>query len=383
MIINAPLAANDIAIDRNGDFIVAGSLTHSSGPTVTFGMARIRPNGSLDSSFGFGGIVSEVVGTRLSEATSIALQPDGKIVVAGIATAPFNLVAVTRLNPDGAPDLTFGHGGRRSFAFVPGQSANTVVALLQPDGKILIGGGAGTLRSPAACIARLESDGTFDPAFGRGGIAVLPVVTDITNLALQADGKIAFSGTHFTPIGSVVSIGRVLADGELDPSNTAGTVMSSAHNSVQTFAAQSDLVYASRQVHVVNGGPDGDVQMERFLFNGRPRTGFSSPAFDFGPEPRTAQTDQAQAVRLDGMGRIVVAGVTPDQFGNVAFGLARVNANGSLDTGFGTQGRLITSFLGDDVPHAIAIQRDGKVVVAGQTTVQTTTFLCLARYVGQ
>lgn len=155
--------------------------------------------GVLDSSFGTNGKALVEVGTQVY-ASAIAIQPDGKIIVAGYAVHPTTLedVVLIRLNTGGTLDQSFGTGGKTFLAVSNGRDlANAVV--LAPDGKIII---AGTTQTPQTenatnyLIARFNSNGTPDNSFGNGGISIVNLgnADYFSGAALQSDGKIVAAG---------------------------------------------------------------------------------------------------------------------------------------------------------------------------------------------
>lgn len=146
--------------------------------TESFGVVRYLTNGRLDTTFGTGGRKQTAFTNFINSPTSLALQPDGKMVVAGAASSADGTLsefAVARFNANGAPDTRFGAGGRVTPNFVgvmPGGVSNPAnVVLIQPDGKIPVGGGASTCGQCVknTALARYNADGSLDATFGNGG----------------------------------------------------------------------------------------------------------------------------------------------------------------------------------------------------------------------
>jgi len=195
--------ASDLAILSDGTIVVAGSS--SANGSYDFALARYRPNGSLDPSFGDGGtVVTDVGGQEYGRA--LAIQGDGKIVLAGDSCNSGCHAALARYNPDGSLDSSFGSSGLVVSAIDDMLGARTLA--IQGDGKIVL---AGTSHSGATfdfALARYNDDGTLDPSFGNGGI----VVTDLGGsegsddlaraLAIQGDGKIVLAGDSGASSGS-------------------------------------------------------------------------------------------------------------------------------------------------------------------------------------
>src|ERR1044071_4927541 len=193
-----------VVIQTDGKIVVAGGAFSQFTFAGNFEVVRYKPNGSLDRSFGNGGIVTTTF-PEGSYAFDVALQPDGKIIAAGtlfvdfIPGEPSNTdFALARYNPDGTPDTTFGSGGQVSTDFA-GVEDDAFSVLIQPDGKIVAVGSANRLGTKYGFgAARYLSDGTLDTTFGVGG----KVRTDFgdqnfdraRSAALQPDGKIVAAG---------------------------------------------------------------------------------------------------------------------------------------------------------------------------------------------
>ncbi|MBS1986809.1 hypothetical protein JST99_02665 [Candidatus Dependentiae bacterium] len=204
-------AAFAIALQSDGKIVVAGRVGVGSSANII--VVRYNPDGSADTTFGTGGygagIVVSGVGST-SQAFGVAIQPNGKIVIAGIATIGSTLVFLIRYNTDGTFDSTFGSGGIVTTAVGSSSQANAVV--IQPDGKLLItGNSAGNL-----LLARYNTDGSLDSTFGTSGISVTLTGVVGRALALQTDGKIVVSGGD--------PLVRLKANGSLDATFGVGGV---------------------------------------------------------------------------------------------------------------------------------------------------------------
>lgn len=298
----------------------------------------------LDFTFGTQGKVqTDFYSNHDDEARGVALQSDGKIVVAGFATMiserDFGLV---RYNVDGSLDTGFGtsHTGKQVTDF--GGSWDTAEAVvIQDDGKIVAAGYSNAGTSFDFALARYNTDGSLDTSFGPAGTGM--VRTDISggneyamDVALQADGKIVVVGRAETSPGNLdIALARYNDDGTLD-----------------TFF--------------------NFVVLCTGICNGK-------KVLDLG-----GNQDYANAVAIDGDGKILVAGYANDGE-SLAFMLARFNTNGSLDVaGFGGgTGVVLTNFYTGylSMARAIALQPDGKILVAGEAGHAVTgKDFALARY---
>jgi uncharacterized delta-60 repeat protein len=201
-------AATAVTIQADGKIVTTGST--SSGD---FALLRYKPDGSLDTSFGSGGIVSTTFGFASAFGGALALQPDGKIIAAGRAGTDFLLA---RFNPaDGSLDSSFGSGGIATTSFGGAVFDAAFGVVLQPNGKIVAAGGTFNSFSPPAAdfaLARYMPDGSLDSSFGSGGT----LTTDFGGfdigfgVALQADGKIVAAGQGGS--GSDFALARYLGD---------------------------------------------------------------------------------------------------------------------------------------------------------------------------
>jgi uncharacterized delta-60 repeat protein len=355
--------ATDAILQPNGDIVVS----------VGIGAVRYLPSGSLDSTFGSGGFALAQPGFL---GGALTLQSDGKIVVVGnteLAGGGENFV-VARFNPNGSPDSTFGSGGVVTTAF-PGASATEIAAavLQQPDGKILVGGTAqapGRTSPSLGALARYNPNGSLDPTFGSGGEVLSQPASVIRTLGLDAAGDIFVLPTHreFSP------------GGQLDPGVTPATITVSSHGGIGlgnggVFLSTGQSVIGGT---VFINRSDTDAQVQRFNAGGSLDATFTNPPFDYGTQE--AGRDGAAAVAIQSNGQIVAVG--GHFFGTEPSGVARLNTNGSLDAGFGNGGTVTTSFPGGFGYAAVVIQTDGKIVAVGGASDPTTglTNLTLARY---
>jgi uncharacterized delta-60 repeat protein len=202
-------AATDLAIQADGRILASG-LVHRDG-YGDLAVLRYNPDGSPDASFdGDGQAVVSFGETTGASALALALQPDGKIVAAGRSDGSSQGFVLARLNPDGSLDTSFDGDGRVTNA--GGESAADVV--VQGDGRIVVAGvligrtSDGTF-APSFQLARFGTDGALDPTFGSGGFVVTDRVssgdrTEIARaLALQGDGKIVATGLGFGPFSGL------------------------------------------------------------------------------------------------------------------------------------------------------------------------------------
>jgi uncharacterized delta-60 repeat protein len=190
----------------------------------------LNPDGSLDTGFGTNGKVVTPIGSGFDQAHSMALQPDGKLLVGGaVVNGPDANFAIVRYNPNGALDPAFGSNGIVQTNFSPDNTARINSLLLQPNGKILAGG---TIHSSASRfgIARYNITGSIDSAFGSNGFVTTPIAvfSEIFSQALQPDGKIVAAGRSSTNLNGNNDFTLARYQGAPTFANLAGRVTTSS-----------------------------------------------------------------------------------------------------------------------------------------------------------
>jgi uncharacterized delta-60 repeat protein len=216
-----------VAIQPDNQIVAVGGVFNAALGRREFVAYRLQENGDLDLSFKGTGIVHTDISPGGGSATGIALQPDGKIVVAGRARRlPTSLYdfALARYLPTGMLDPDFGSGGKVMFSVLDNNLGRKVA--VQPDGKIVVAGSVCVFTPPVGdgpcyfSAARLDDRGNLDPSFGGTGKVVGDVAGFAYNLTLQSDGKLIIVGVHEISDDFSLSNGvliRYQSDGSLDP----------------------------------------------------------------------------------------------------------------------------------------------------------------------
>jgi uncharacterized delta-60 repeat protein len=344
------------------------------------GAAQVAP-GDLDPSFGLGGRVLTDIDFSTDIAYAVAVQADGKLVAVGTTYTNNDYTdedfAIVRYNADGSPDPGFGANGRVTTDF-PGLAAVASSVLVQPDGKILVAGGAFPLFTFLGNIelARYNPDGSLDAGFGDNGIVTtrFPHGSYAFALALQPDGGIVAAGTDFVDFSSDASsdtdfaLARYHPDGSPDLGFGNGGQVSTDFEDLNddAFAA---LIRPDGRIVLVGSARDPlsdyDFAAARYLSDGRLDRTFGvrgKVRTDFGADG----FDRARAAVLQADGRIVAAGFATTRFGFANFAVARYGANGALDAGFSGDG--LKQFTFDSCcqsAYSVLLQGDGRIVVVG------------------
>jgi uncharacterized delta-60 repeat protein len=332
-------------------------------------------DGDLDPTFGVGGKVTTSFDVPAASATSVVLQPDGKIVAAGwLFDETANLdFAVARYNADGSLDSTFGLDGRvRTDFFGLDDLANAVA--LQPDGKIILAGTARVGVDQSIALARYNANGSLDEGFGVGGKAIVAGFTGTAyGVAVQPDGKILVSGSHFALV-------RFNGDGTLDAAFGKGGEVTVAGFGARALTLQADgKIVVAGSVNTESGTGD-DFAVVRVNGDGSPDKTFGSSGVattDF-----FGSGDVAFGVALQPDGRIVAGGYAANSLSvGPYFGVARYTSEGIPDSTFSGDGRTTTDFPGfDEVAFGIAVQSDGKILAAGYAFGKTLYDFAVVRY---
>ena len=379
--------AYDVAIQLDGKIVVVGSAIRSA-YDHDFAIVRLNQNGSLDSGFGSGGKVGvafDLGGHLIDGADGVAIQGDGKIIVAGsVETAVGDYdFGVVRLNSDGSLDSTFGSGGKVLASFDAGGNYSVMASdvSIQNDGKIVVVGTRFGGPSDFAAV-RLTASGSLDNTFGSGGKVVVDLNggdDDCEAVALQPDGKIVLAGS--TAVGSGndqdFAVVRLNSNGSLDSTFGYGMGWTSVffdavpagrdEASAVALDASGRILVAGRAGTCTIGGQA--FAIARLTSSGTPDSSFGNLGKTTLSVPAGSGIDEAFDIAQAANGKIVVAGWTEVGAGDAEFSVARLLSDGSLDAGFGNGGVTLVPFdygqSNGDRATAMALQTDGDIVVAG------------------
>jgi len=364
--------------DGSGNLVITWSGNGSAEGDLDGFQIQPRPGSpapGLDATFAGSGKTLIGFGGVYCAAYAVAIQPDGRIVVAGMTTDAANNsgAALARLNADGSLDLSFGVNGKTTTPGMDNASAVTI----QSDGKIVAAGGNGGFE-----LARYNTNGALDTSFGTNGIAtaLLNSSAGAQAVGIQSDGKIVVSGHYQTGGPEQFALARFNPDGSPDTNfGNAGTILTTIETGCAAYGGgiQPDGKSVAAGVAVAQNGSvvNADFAVARYNTNG---------ALDltFGSLGRTTNNaggstlDAAYAMAIQPDGKILLAGtagignipgpITDNALANSFVGLARFNTNGTPDTTFGNNGTAlfeVGSF--SDYALSLALQSNGKILVAG------------------
>jgi uncharacterized delta-60 repeat protein len=328
-----------VAIDAQGRIVVGGQAVKGEVRGFDFAAARFFPNGVLDPGFGVGGVATlDIPGAGFDIARDVAVDPQGRVLVAGIATKatgpePFSSMTIVRWTTSGAPDPSFGENGvvkvnRTGSPLItaaPVQSSANAIAV-DGAGQIFVGGSAGTGSRFDPIVAKLRGDGSLDPGFGVGGVAKVSldegVPGGVGQLVLNGE-KIVVAGDLTVGGSEFFGVGRLLASGAPDPS----------------FAGDGSVVTMEAGARL---GADG--------------------------------------LTVDAAGRVVVAGFALEPLVTSA-ALFRYTPDGTLDPSFGSAGIVRTNFSASfAIGRTPVVDGAGRYLLVGRGSAGTVDVIGFARF---
>lgn len=381
----------DIAIQSDGKIVAAG-LSYTVSTKSDFALARYKTDGSLDKTFGTGGKAT-IDFDEKDYATAMRIQPDGKILVTGFTITGTNNFILARFNADGSPDAGFGNGGKVRTD-LPGSYEKSYSVEVQSTGKVIQAGWVtmGSLNDDMDfALVRYKTDGSMDTSFGDGGKRIVNLAKGsddypMTVLVLENDALLAIGYSVIstsTWSDGYISMARFDAEGNLDTSfGIAGIVQTKLGG--MSAAGLSAALQPDGKILVggnTNVSPSHFI-IARFTEDGRLDSTFNAKGYTVS-SPDNAE---GNALAIGNDGKIVIAGQVVEIVNsnlNYNIGFVRYDRNGSLDTSLNKGGSVIIDNGGDDFGSAVAIQADGKIIVAGTSGKDAAgRNFFLARYTG-
>jgi uncharacterized delta-60 repeat protein len=374
--------AGSVALQSDGKAVVAGS--NSNGGHINWAIGRYNTDGSLDTSFGSNGTVTQDFGFD-NNARAVIIQSDGKIVVAGSGANENEprIWTIGRYNSNGSLDTSFGGSGIIANPLGDDLFETLNALVLQPDGKIIA---AGYLRKNGAeteyvTMVRYNTDGSYDQAFGIGGIVTyhldIGTFQIVRSAALQFDGKIdIFGESSGTPF-----LIQFNTDGSVDTTfGSNGSVSENSLNGIGfAVAIQSDgkIVVTGEYNQSVNR-----TFVIRYNTDGSHDNSFGSGGFVLNPLATFDSSDNATSLVIQPSDGKVIFGGNALIGSSYEFVLGRLNTDGSLDTNFGTNGAILTPMGtgGSSTIFHLARQTDGKILAVGGASNGSYDDWALARY---
>jgi uncharacterized delta-60 repeat protein len=378
-------AAYAMAVQPDGKIVAAGFSSPAAGPSIDFALVRYESTGRIDRRFGDNGRVLTDFGNT-DVAAAVAIDSIGRIVVAGYSSSNVVDFAVARYNPDGTPDNTFNSTGKVLTNF-GGGAAGTAVAIDSND-KIVVAGYSNAGGTYDFAVVRYNVDGTLDTTFNATGRVLTDFGVGSGDFAaaavIQSDGKIVVGGlSDASGIPYDFALVRYNPNGTLDLTfNATGKVLtdftgSGSFDTLQALVIQSDGKIVAAGDSIANGA--ANFAVARYTMTGSLDGTFNATGKVL--TPFASGNADAQAVVIQSDGKIVTAGAFADGTSEGSdFALARYNTDGTLDRTFNSTGKVVTDIGGFDAAYGVGIQPDGKIVAAGFSDVSGTSDFALTRY---
>ena len=344
-------------LDAEDDSLVDGSQTVTLTATTYKEVAQ-----GLDPTFGSAGLASLPVKSVWGSVNgSLAQQPDGKTIVAvdnDMGVVGNYAWQITRVNPDGTIDPTFGTNGVVRTALPVSSLAVAEKVLIQPDGKFLVGGIATRAGIGTGALARYNADGSLDTSFGSNGLADLSGVAGwIVDMTLRPNGRILL-GLGANGIACLRTL-------QLNPDGSRDTTFGSDGSVVVSVNDSLCAVIPAGNGRIVLVGDHG--RSARLNADGSLDTSYGTDGFAFIREELDPMESFHDAT-MDSSGRILLSGKRRNEYDDDII-VARINADGSLDTSFGVNGIVVTGVAGQyEWASCVVVQADGRIVLAGGTT---------------
>jgi uncharacterized delta-60 repeat protein len=366
-----------VVVQADGKIVVGGWDIYAG-----FLLARFNIDGSPDPSFGTDGVVVPRIGTQ---ARALALQPDGKILVAGSTTVDHagdedEDFAIARFEPDGDLDPTFGNGGVAVTDVHVSQNYANAIAV-QTDGRIVIVGAAEPTNDyrDNFAVLRYTASGVLDTTFSSDGWLTTGFAAheedSAQGVAVQPDGAIVVVGWTRVSGDERFAVARYTSSGKLDKSFSGDGKVTTGGKSDNAYAV---AIQGNRRIVVVGDtwdGDQGDFAVVRYRSDGSLDTSFSSDGKLTTSFGHGSGIERCYAVALQPDRRIVAVGTSEQS----DFAVVRYDVDGSLDKTFSGDGKLHFDVAGQDDGRAVALQADGKIVIAGTAGINSTNELAVAR----
>ncbi len=375
--INTNDVANSVAMQPDGKLVVAGT---SNDDIV---LVRLKTNGEVDTSFGTNGrVVTDINNGSIDCGSCMIVQPDGKLVVVGSCSKGGNAdFAIVRYTSTGFLDTSF--SGGKVITPIGSSSEQAYGLTLQPDGKLIAVGYCHNGSTDDIAVVRYNSNGSLDTTFnGTGKVTTGIAVNEYaTNVITQPDGKILVVGfSHDGYTQNFVAV-RYNSTGSLDTTYSNDGIVTKQtggpYSWVYGLALQPDGKMVAVEWYNTNGSDD-NLALVRYDTAGNLDTSFDSDGIVITAFNSTRS--QAHGVIIQPDGKVVVAGSSYNN-GNWDFALARYESNGGPDSSFGVNGVTITA-IGNaaDYANSLLMQPDGKFIVTGYSITGSNRDLAVVRY---
>ncbi len=375
---SAAESAYAVALQNDGKIVVAG---YAFVVDDDFAIARYNKDGSLDSTFNKKGSVTTHTGLNNNVLRCVAIKKNGKIVVAGNSVlGTNNNFTVAQYNANGKLDSTFGTNG---ITVTPiGVSYNNLNAMaLQKDGKIVVAGYAYIGSTPDFALIRYNMDGMVDTTFGGDGIVTTAVGTseDIaSSIAIQDDGKIVAAGNSISSTTNRdFALVRYNTNGSLDSSFSQDGIVTTAWSASNDIISSMVIQPNGKILATGSASRIGkiDIAIARYNSDGTIDSTFSGDGIQFFQLSKNS--DNGGAICLQPNGKIIFTGWSNS---NVAYNLVRVDSNGNIDYSWGDSGIVRNPSVPSGLISALVLQPNGRLIAVGYLNSPKQSLFALVRY---
>jgi uncharacterized delta-60 repeat protein len=370
-----------MALQSNGEIIAGGNVYHpADGTTIPeFALARFTVNGLVDSTFGTNGQVLDPVGSfDPDNMNCLEIAPNGQILSGGSTISNnFSFFALSRFNPNGSPDSSFGLDGNL-LGYYPGNGVVYIGAMVQNDGKIVVNGSTSADdNSSQYFLARFKQNGSPDLTYGNAGMAS----TSGYNAVMQTDQKVVESNYYTDSTGGTeIMMSRYNANGSPDLAyGTNGIVLSDFFGGSESYGPTA--IQLDNKVLVagyINNNVGTDLLLARYNTDGSPDATFGTGGAimaDFEP------SDYPQTIAIGNDGKILIGEVGYTASFQLVIVVARFNSNGSIDSSFAQNGQMTLSIGVEAFPGTVALQQDGKILLGYEASYDySTLYSFVTRY---
>jgi len=355
---NTPtLSVFAVARQSDGKIVLAGSTGQQ---TLVM---RLNADGSLDHGFGGTGMVTKAVGSN-SAAYAVAVQPDGKIVLAGQADSATPDIAVLRYTANGTLDPLFDNDGIKVVDLGTGESGAAVA--VQPDGKIVVAGTKGNASTADGFVVRLTPTGNLDSSFDGDGVAdtsgKLAVKDLVGGMALGPGGTIVTCGLQDEGTHQRLLAVRYTSTGAFDTTFDSDGVAAVTSTDDTTIATAAAVTPSGQTLCAgwLTSATSTHILVARFTDSGALDPTYNGNGLALSNVPTNGDEGTGIAVQHDG--KVVTAGLSGD--GGMI--VERFNKSGAMDTTFNGTGYVDVKVDGKTtMANAVLVQPDGKIVAIG------------------
>ncbi|HNW98272.1 MAG TPA: T9SS type A sorting domain-containing protein [Bacteroidales bacterium] len=372
-------AASSIAVQTDGKIIIAGTTIEP----ITLDnllITRYTPDGNIDQTFATNGFDTLGFSDAMDRPHSVIIQPDEKILIAGSSyLSGKSFYFVVRYNANGSLDNSFGNNGKL-FSQIDGKFTYVSSIMLAPDGKIFCGGSCDT----DLLLFKLLSDGSIDNTFGTNGYVTTDMSPDetIVKIAIQSDGKI-LAAAQVGGFSTKYDFGllRYNSNGTLDSTFSYDGKLFTSFGPDHDYCNDMCLAPDGKifLAGTSNTNPTNSFALIKYNSNGSIDLSFNQSGKVLMP---IRKSSICNSVELQEDGKILISGYSLDDSNNSDFTLVRLNINGSIDSTFGTDGIVLTDF-GTNVDYStcMAIQPDGRILLGGKSDLNFFNIVAIARYI--